>query len=172
MSQGKSLGALFFLAISSPLVRAQPPAQVELFEKNARPIFVGKCQSCHNAKLKSGGFDLSSLEGKKEAAASGIFGTAAEPEKSAILQALSYENRVKMPPQGKLPAETISAVRSGLQPVLLSQLQRRIPLPQEQAYAPSRHVESSRLPTRIFGRSSLSRAGRHWLRSTALVTLG
>jgi hypothetical protein len=47
----------------------------------------------------------------KEAAASGIFGTAAAPEKSPILQALSYENRVKMPPQGKLPTETISAVR-------------------------------------------------------------
>jgi hypothetical protein len=111
MSQGKSLGAMFLLAISSSLVRAQTPAQVELFEKNARPLFVGKCQGCHNAKLKSGGFDLSSPEGMKEAAASGIFGTSAEPEKSPILQALSYENRLKMPPQGKLPAETISAVR-------------------------------------------------------------
>ena len=103
--------ALFVLAISSLLVRAQTPAQVELFEKNARPVFVGQCQGCHNANLKSGGFDLSSPEGMKEAAASGIFGTATEPEKSPILQALSYENRVKMPPQGKLQAEAISAVR-------------------------------------------------------------
>jgi len=114
MSRGKGLLALFLLAISSPLVRSQSPAQVELFEKNARPIFVGKCQGCHNAKLKSGGFDLSSPEGMKEAAASGIFGAAAEPEKSPILQALSYENRVKMPPQGKLPTETIAAIREWL----------------------------------------------------------
>jgi hypothetical protein len=98
MSHRNGLLALFVLAIGSPIVRAQSPAQVELFEKNARPIFVGKCQGCHNAKLKSGGFDLSSPEGMKEAAASGIFGAAAEPEKSPILQALSYENRVKMPP--------------------------------------------------------------------------
>ena len=41
----------------------------------------------------------------------GIFGKPAEPEKSVLLQALSYESRVKMPPQGKLPAETIAAVR-------------------------------------------------------------
>ena len=41
----------------------------------------------------------------------GIFGNPAEPEKSVILKALSYEGQIKMPPQGKLPAETIAAVR-------------------------------------------------------------
>ena len=41
----------------------------------------------------------------------GIFGNPAEPEKSVIVKALSYEGQVKMPPQGKLPAETIAAIR-------------------------------------------------------------
>ena len=41
----------------------------------------------------------------------GIFGNPAEPEKSVIVKALSYEGQIKMPPQGKLPAETIAAVR-------------------------------------------------------------
>ncbi len=91
--------------------RAQTPAQLELFEKNARPLFAEKCQGCHNAKLKSGGIDFSSPNGIKEAASMGIFGSAADPEKSAIVQALSYESQIKMPPQGKLPAETIAAVR-------------------------------------------------------------
>jgi mono/diheme cytochrome c family protein len=90
---------------------AQTPAQLELFEKNARPVFAEKCQGCHNAKLKSGGFDLSSPSAIKEAASMGIFGNAAEPEKSVIIKALSYESQIKMPPQGKLPAETIAAVR-------------------------------------------------------------
>jgi cytochrome c553 len=90
---------------------AQTPAQLELFEKNARPVFAEKCQGCHNAKLKSGGFDLSSPSAIKEAASMGIFGSAAEPEKSVIIKALSYESQIKMPPQGKLPAETIAAVR-------------------------------------------------------------
>jgi len=66
---------------------------------------------CHNAKLHSGGFDLSSPEGIKEASSLGIFGKASEPEASPILRALSYENQIKMPPQGKLPPETISALR-------------------------------------------------------------
>ena len=90
---------------------AQTAAQMEVFEKNARPVFVAKCQPCHSAKMRSGGFDLSSPEGIKEAAAMGIFGKAADAENSPILRALSYENRVKMPPQGKLPAETIAGIR-------------------------------------------------------------
>ncbi|MES1262601.1 MAG: PSD1 and planctomycete cytochrome C domain-containing protein [Acidobacteriota bacterium] len=103
--------ALPFLALTAILSPAQTPAQIELFEKNARPLFAEKCQGCHNAKLKSGGLDFSSPEAVKEAAASGIFGKPAEPEKSALIRALSYENQIKMPPQGKLPAEMIASVR-------------------------------------------------------------
>src|SRR6202050_2133908 len=91
--------------------QAQTPAQLELFEKNARPVFAEKCQGCHNAKLKSGGVDLSSPRAIKKAAPLGIFGSAPEPEKSVIIKALGYESQIKMPPQGKLPAETIAAVR-------------------------------------------------------------
>jgi hypothetical protein len=103
--------AVALLASSVGVSQAQSPAQLEVFEKNARPLFVEKCQGCHNAKLKSGGFDLSSPEGMKEAAAMGIFGKASDAENSPILKALGYENRIKMPPQGKLSPETISAVR-------------------------------------------------------------
>ena len=94
---------LFTLSVG--IVAAQTPAQIELFEKNARPLFAEKCQPCHSAKLRSGGFDLSTVEGMKEAAAMGIFGKASELDNSPILRALSYENRIKMPPQGKLPPE-------------------------------------------------------------------
>jgi hypothetical protein len=99
------------LALSLAAAEAQTPAQLEIFEKNARPLFVEKCQGCHNAKLKSGGIDFSSPSSIKEAASMGIFGSASEPEKSPIIEALSYESQIKMPPQGKLPAETIAAVR-------------------------------------------------------------
>ena len=44
----------------------------------------------------------------------GIFGKPSEPEKSVMLQALSYDSQIKMPPQGKLPAENIAAVREWL----------------------------------------------------------
>jgi len=109
------LAAAFFAGASLHPAIAQTPAQtqaqLELFEKNARPLFANTCQGCHNAKLKSGGLDLSTPEGLNDAKAATFFGTAEAPEKSLILQALSYENRVKMPPQGKLPAETVAAIR-------------------------------------------------------------
>jgi hypothetical protein len=103
--------ALTILFVFAAIARAQTPAELELFEKNARPLFVEKCQGCHNAKLKSGGFDLSSPAAIKEAASMGIFGTAADPEKSPILKALTYDGQIKMPPQGKLPVESIAAIR-------------------------------------------------------------
>ncbi len=104
-------GWLSLFVLSMAVARAQTPAALELFEKNARPLFVQKCQFCHNAKMRSGGFDLSSPEGIKEAASMGIFGKASDPAASPIIRALSYENQIKMPPQGKLPPETIAAVR-------------------------------------------------------------
>ena len=102
---------VLLFTLSAGAIAAQTPAQIELFEKNARPLFAEKCQPCHSAKLRSGGFDLSTVEGMKEAAAMGIFGKASELDNSPILRALSHENRIKMPPQGKLPSEKISALR-------------------------------------------------------------
>jgi hypothetical protein len=106
-----SFSLLLVCALSLGVAQAQTPAQLELFEKNARPLFAEKCQGCHNPTLKSGGIDFSSPGSIKEAASMGIFGSPAEPEKSVIIQALGYEGHIKMPPQGKLPAETIAAVR-------------------------------------------------------------
>ncbi len=108
---------LINLSISFALVSAaslHAAENFELFEKNARPLFVEKCQVCHNAKLKSGGIDFSSTEGIRQAAAAGFFGSAAEPDKGPLLQALGYESRIKMPPQGKLPAERIAGIREWL----------------------------------------------------------
>ena len=106
-----SFASLVYVAISVFPAPAQTAAQIEVFEKNARPIFSDKCQACHNARLKSGGLDLSSPDGIRQAAAGGFFGKASEPEKSLLVQALLYEGRAKMPPQGKLPAEKIAAIR-------------------------------------------------------------
>src|SRR5579871_5672094 len=103
--------ALPLFALSVDLAGAQTPAQLELFEKNARPLFAEKCAPCHNSKLKSGGLDFSSVEGMHDAASTGVFANAAEPDKSVVLKALGYESQIKMPPQGKLAAETIAAVR-------------------------------------------------------------
>src|SRR5438309_678486 len=111
MTLRTSASVVLLFSLTSITGFAQTPAQIELFEKNARPVFAEKCQGCHNAKLKSGGLDFSSPDAVKEAAAAGVFGKAGEPDKSVLLEALNYESRVKMPPQGKLPAATIAAMR-------------------------------------------------------------
>ena len=66
--------------------------QNEFFEKKIRPIFAASCQGCHNAKLKTAGLDLSTGEGFVA---------------SSILKVTSYDDRLKMPPQGKLPAQQL-----------------------------------------------------------------
>ncbi len=53
--------ALVALSLFASTLRAHTPAQIELFEKSARPLFASKCQGCHNPKLKSGGLDLTGL---------------------------------------------------------------------------------------------------------------
>jgi len=105
----RSLTALILINLG--LAQAQTPAQLEVFEKNARPLFATKCQGCHNPKLKSGGLDLSSPDALKEAASMGIFGKPSDPEKSVLVQVLNYENQIKMPPQGKLSPEAIAGIR-------------------------------------------------------------
>ena len=100
--------------LAGTALSAATQSPVELFEKNARPLFVTKCQGCHNAKLKSGGLDLSSAEGLQQAKEGGFFGKPEDPNTSSLMQALGYESRVKMPPQGKLSPETLSDIREWL----------------------------------------------------------
>ena len=71
--------------------------QNEFFEKKIRPVFAASCVACHNVKVKNAGVDLSSGEGFF---ASGIGG-------DRILKVVSYDERLKMPPQGKLPAPVL-----------------------------------------------------------------
>jgi hypothetical protein len=111
MTSMTRIAAAASLVLAASVAQAQTPAQLEVFEKNARPLFVEKCQGCHNEKLKSGGLDFTSAAGIAQAAETGAFGPASDPDKSLIIQALSYEGRVKMPPTGKLPAEKIAAIR-------------------------------------------------------------
>ena len=99
------------LAIVSTITVANAADGDELFEKSIRPVLASKCEMCHNAKMASGGIDFSSPAGYDKAKRTGIFGTAEQPDKSAFLQALLYDTKIKMPPMGKLDVETIAAFR-------------------------------------------------------------
>ena len=70
------------------------------FETRVRPLFAERCTACHGPHLQSGELDLTDAEDAARVAASG-----------ALIAALSYEGKIKMPPTAKLPADDIAAVR-------------------------------------------------------------
>jgi hypothetical protein len=88
----------------------QSTEQLEFFEKKIRPIFVKNCQACHNTKVKSAGLDLSTPEGIMRGGDSGLLISKEQPESSRLLQVISYDSNIKMPPMGKLKADEIAAL--------------------------------------------------------------
>lgn len=102
-------GVLIFLAGSTMLAQ-ENPASAEFFEKSVRPVLVERCQGCHNPKLKRAGLDLTTGEGFYKGADSGLLFDAAHLNDSRILKAVSYLERVKMPPTGKLKDADIEAI--------------------------------------------------------------
>src|SRR5262245_44471297 len=86
-------------------------ATQEFFEKNIRPIFATRCQDCHNARVKTAGLDLSSPEGFTRGGQSGPLISSSDPASSSLLKVVSYEERLKMPPTGKLSDAEIAALR-------------------------------------------------------------
>jgi cytochrome c553 len=99
---------LFLIAAAS--LAAQTVDPQEFFEKSVRPVLVEKCQVCHNPNLKTAGLDLSTAAGFAQGGASGPIVSAGQPEKSKLLEVIGYQERLKMPPTGKLSDEEIANI--------------------------------------------------------------
>ncbi len=84
----RQLASLILLSV------ATASAQTDLFETRVRPLFVAKCQGCHNSRTKTAGLDLSAA--------------IAAPQR--LLEVTSYEGKIKMPPAGKLAPAEIAAL--------------------------------------------------------------
>src|SRR5436190_7822200 len=101
-------------AEDAPQSAPDDPAGIEFFEKKIRPVLVERCHSCHSAgaaKLK-GGLRLDTLETALKGGDTGPAFVAGQPEKSLIVEAVSYQNvDLRMPPKGKLPAQQIADLR-------------------------------------------------------------
>ncbi|MFM7132326.1 MAG: DUF1549 domain-containing protein, partial [bacterium] len=114
-----SLRAMRCLMISGCVLACLPNVLVAeddaaFFEREIRPIFVKRCESCHSAaKSKTrGGLALDSAEGWKKGGEHGPAVVPGDIAASLILKAITYnDDELQMPPEengGKLPAIEIA----------------------------------------------------------------
>jgi len=82
--------------------------EIDFFEKKIRPVLVHNCYKCHSgdpAKAKAH-FVLDTHDGLRKGGESGEAVSPRHPEKSLLIEAISYEG-LEMPPAGQLPDEVI-----------------------------------------------------------------
>jgi hypothetical protein len=101
------------LVLSDQLVRADEftPEQLELFEKEIRPLLIEHCLKCHGPDKQEGGLNLATREWIFQGGDSGEAVIADKPAESLLITAVEYLSDLKMPPSGKLPAEKIEHLR-------------------------------------------------------------
>jgi hypothetical protein len=103
--------AKFFICIPLTLVMgafgADQGDSRDFFEMRVRPVLSKNCFACHTSERK-GGLEMSSRESLLKGGNSGPAISSDKPLDSLLIQAVSYQNDVKMPPQGKLPENEIA----------------------------------------------------------------
>lgn len=93
------------LFIAAAQVHAEPRDQ---FEMKVRPLLADKCWACHRQSAM-GGLRLDSREAILKGGKSGAAIVPEKPADSLLIQAVTQTHeRLKMPPQGKLPDEQIA----------------------------------------------------------------
>lgn len=102
-------GMAAFVALAQPRARAESDrAGVEFFEKHIRPVLVRECYECHSANSDSvmSGLRLDTADGMLKGGDNGPAVIPGNAKNSLLIQALR-QGKFEMPPDGKLPDETI-----------------------------------------------------------------
>jgi cytochrome c553 len=104
--------SLLVLLSAGPAGRAAEfaPADVEFFEKKVRPILAENCHGCHSGRKRRGNLLLDSRASLLRGGDTGPAVVPGSPEKSLLVQAISYKEHLRMPPRSKLPDEQIAAL--------------------------------------------------------------
>ena len=105
--------AWFALAIPVVRVWADPQAdedEYEFFEKKIRPVLAENCYLCHGSQTEPmAGLRLDSRAGLLQGGTRGPAVVPFDPDKSLLIEAISYKNPdLNMPPTGRLSEEQIS----------------------------------------------------------------
>ncbi|MGF1577744.1 MAG: PSD1 and planctomycete cytochrome C domain-containing protein [Gemmataceae bacterium] len=92
-------------------VVAQEPTekQTAFFESRIRPLLAKHCYRCHSQKAKrlQAGLFVDSRDGLLKGGDTGTALVPGHPEKSLLITALHYNDKLQMPPRGKLPKREI-----------------------------------------------------------------
>lgn len=102
-------GVCLLLCLTAHGKEDPTPEQLDFFEKKIRPVLVEHCYECHSAgaKIIQAGLRVDHRAGLLKGGDSGAAIVPKEPEHSAILKAMRYED-TEMPPKGKLADSTIA----------------------------------------------------------------
>ncbi len=90
-----------------------PPEQLEFFEKNIRPVLVGKCYDCHSEEKgkNKGELTLDTRDGIRAGGTRGPAVVPGKPDDSILVQAIRQTGQLRMPPDsrgGMLPDDVIA----------------------------------------------------------------
>lgn len=109
------IGSVFFYA--NPMFDSaaahsfdQSNDQAEFFEKKVRPLLIANCAKCHNTKAKVAELDLTTAEGFARGGESGPLINKEHPEESRLLKTIGYDDKLKMPPTGKMKDADIAVI--------------------------------------------------------------
>ncbi|MGV3722285.1 MAG: PSD1 and planctomycete cytochrome C domain-containing protein, partial [Actinomycetota bacterium] len=103
-------GAGAVAAAKPPPKPEASPEQIAFFEAKVRPVLLARCASCHGPKFQQAGLRLDTAAGLKKGADTGPVVSGEDPAKSSLLRAIRWNDRVKMPPAGKLQPAEIAAL--------------------------------------------------------------
>ncbi len=84
----------------------------DFFEKKIRPIFILKCQKCHGPKKQKGGLRVDSLNALLQGGERGPAIIQGQSQKSLLVQAVSRQSKLKMPPNDPLSPVEIQALKT------------------------------------------------------------
>ena len=114
MKDSASSSTLARLAVAMLALLASPAfAQdaEEFFEKQIRPILAGKCVECHGNEEPENDLRLTSRAELLKGGKSGPAAVERKADESLLIQAVMRQGKLKMPPENKLRADEVAALR-------------------------------------------------------------
>ncbi len=85
--------------------------QIDFFENNIRPVLVSKCIECHGPDAQEAELRIDSREAILKGSANGPIIDLAKASESLLLQVISHEQEIQMPPDEKLDAKQIASLK-------------------------------------------------------------